>query len=106
MSTLEELGRDEWDSGHQKMSGTSPYGSSQHFKFIPAVVDGTFLPRDPQELLAFADFQPVPSIIGVNNNEFGWLLPLVRPKLPGARPLGRGRVGVGRWERVAGLRAS
>nr|XP_055162650.1 cocaine esterase-like [Nyctereutes procyonoides]XP_055162651.1 cocaine esterase-like [Nyctereutes procyonoides]XP_055162652.1 cocaine esterase-like [Nyctereutes procyonoides]XP_055162653.1 cocaine esterase-like [Nyctereutes procyonoides] len=49
---------------------------SKHFKFIPAVVDGTFLPRDPQELLAFADFQPVPSIIGVNNNEFGWLLPL------------------------------
>ncbi|CAD7689020.1 unnamed protein product [Nyctereutes procyonoides] len=50
-----------------------------HFKFIPAVVDGTFLPRDPQELLAFADFQPVPSIIGVNNNEFGWLLPLILP---------------------------
>nr|XP_025867229.1 cocaine esterase isoform X2 [Vulpes vulpes] len=49
---------------------------SKHFKFIPAVVDGTFLPRHPQELLAFADFQPVPSIIGVNNNEFGWLLPL------------------------------
>ncbi|XP_025867228.2 cocaine esterase isoform X1 [Vulpes vulpes] len=49
---------------------------SKHFEFIPAVVDGTFLPRHPQELLAFADFQPVPSIIGVNNNEFGWLLPL------------------------------
>ncbi|XP_077742335.1 cocaine esterase-like isoform X1 [Canis aureus] len=49
---------------------------SKHFKFFPAVVDGTFLPRHPQELLAFADFQPVPSIIGVNNNEFGWLLPL------------------------------
>lgn len=53
---------------------------------IPGVVDGTFLPRHPQELLASADFQPVPSIIGVNNDEYGWIIPTVRPspKLPGA----------------------
>ncbi|XP_013359472.1 PREDICTED: acylcarnitine hydrolase-like [Chinchilla lanigera] len=44
------------------------------FKFIPAVVDGAFLPRHPQELLASADFQPVPSIIGINNDEYGWSL--------------------------------
>uniref|UniRef100_A0A8C9Q773 Carboxylic ester hydrolase n=1 Tax=Spermophilus dauricus TaxID=99837 RepID=A0A8C9Q773_SPEDA len=36
------------------------------------------LPRHPEELLALADFQPVPSIIGVNNDEFGWLLSTVR----------------------------
>ncbi|KAM5134101.1 cocaine esterase-like [Callospermophilus lateralis] len=47
------------------------------FKIIPAVVDGAFLPRHPKELLASADFQPVPSIIGVNNDEYGWLLPLL-----------------------------
>ncbi|KAM4801943.1 cocaine esterase-like isoform X4 [Urocitellus parryii] len=46
------------------------------FKIIPAVVDGAFLPRHPQELLASADFQPVPSIIGVNNDEYGWILPM------------------------------
>ncbi|XP_077888571.1 cocaine esterase [Ictidomys tridecemlineatus] len=46
------------------------------FKMIPAVVDGAFLPRHPQELLASADFQPVPSIIGVTNDEYGWLLPM------------------------------
>lgn len=51
----------------------------QTFKVIAAVVDGTFLPRHPQELLASADFQPVPSIIGVNNDEYGFLIPLVRP---------------------------
>ncbi|XP_004583974.2 cocaine esterase-like isoform X3 [Ochotona princeps] len=45
------------------------------FRIIPGVVDGIFLPRHPQELLASADFQPVPSIIGVNNDEYGWLLP-------------------------------
>uniref|UniRef100_A0A286X8D3 Carboxylic ester hydrolase n=2 Tax=Cavia porcellus TaxID=10141 RepID=A0A286X8D3_CAVPO len=47
----------------------------KEFKIIAGVVDGKFLPRHPQELLASADFQPVPSIIGVNNDEFGWILP-------------------------------
>ncbi|XP_052022977.1 pyrethroid hydrolase Ces2e [Apodemus sylvaticus] len=45
------------------------------FKIIPAVVDGEFLPKHPLELLASADFHPVPSIIGVNNDEYGWILP-------------------------------
>ncbi|KAM5262853.1 pyrethroid hydrolase Ces2e-like [Ctenodactylus gundi] len=45
------------------------------FKVIAGVVDGAFLPRHPQELLASAEFQPVPSIIGVNNDEYGWILP-------------------------------
>nr|XP_051702866.1 cocaine esterase-like isoform X8 [Oryctolagus cuniculus] len=45
------------------------------FKVIAVVVDGVFLPRHPEELLASADFQPVPSIIGVNNDEYGWILP-------------------------------
>lgn len=47
------------------------------FKLIPAVVDGKFLPRHPKELLASEDFHPVPSIIGVNNDEYGWTLPMV-----------------------------
>ncbi|XP_038168410.1 pyrethroid hydrolase Ces2e-like isoform X2 [Arvicola amphibius] len=46
------------------------------FKVIPAVVDGEFFPRHPEELLASAEFHPVPSIIGVNNDEYGWLLPM------------------------------
>ncbi|XP_058531044.1 cocaine esterase-like [Ochotona princeps] len=43
------------------------------FIIISAVVDGIFLPRHPYELLASADFHPVPSIIGVNNDEYGWI---------------------------------
>ncbi|KFO19965.1 Cocaine esterase [Fukomys damarensis] len=46
------------------------------FKIIPAVVDGAFLPRHPQELLASADFHPVPSIIGINSDEYGWVVPM------------------------------
>ncbi|XP_023565023.1 cocaine esterase-like isoform X7 [Octodon degus] len=49
---------------------------TKSLEIIPAVVDGVFLPRHPQELLASADFKPVPSIIGVNNDEFGWSVPL------------------------------
>ncbi|XP_053459590.1 cocaine esterase-like isoform X3 [Nycticebus coucang] len=48
---------------------------SKAFKFFPGVVDGSFLPKHPEELLASADFQPVSSIIGVNNDEYGWLIP-------------------------------
>uniref|UniRef100_A0A8C8UQZ0 Carboxylesterase type B domain-containing protein n=1 Tax=Peromyscus maniculatus bairdii TaxID=230844 RepID=A0A8C8UQZ0_PERMB len=44
------------------------------FKIIPAVVDGVFFPRHPQELLASVDFHPVPSIIGVNNDEYSWII--------------------------------
>ncbi|XP_050000518.1 acylcarnitine hydrolase-like [Alexandromys fortis] len=47
------------------------------FQSISAVVDGEFFPRHPQELLASVDFRPVPSIIGVNNDEYGWLLPMI-----------------------------
>lgn len=54
--------------------------SLQAFKIIPGIVDGIFLPRHPKELLASADFQFVPSIIGVNNDEYGWIIPSVRHK--------------------------
>ncbi|XP_041505566.1 acylcarnitine hydrolase-like isoform X2 [Microtus oregoni] len=47
------------------------------FNIIPAVVDGEFFPRHPQELLTAVDFHPVPSIIGVNNDEYGWLIPMI-----------------------------
>ncbi|XP_036044307.1 pyrethroid hydrolase Ces2e-like isoform X2 [Onychomys torridus] len=49
------------------------------FKIMPAVVDGVFFPSHPEELLVSANFQPVPSIIGVNNDEFGWDIPTVSP---------------------------
>lgn len=50
----------------------------QVFTMIPAVVDEEFLPNHPQELLTPVDFHPVPSIIDINNDEYGWLFPMVR----------------------------
>ncbi|XP_036604054.1 cocaine esterase-like [Trichosurus vulpecula] len=49
---------------------------TKHFKLIPGVVDGQFFPKHPEELLATEEFYHVPSIIGVNNHEFGWVIPV------------------------------
>ncbi|KAM5263337.1 acylcarnitine hydrolase-like [Ctenodactylus gundi] len=59
------------------------------FKIITGVVDGVFFPRHPLELLTSADFQPVPSIIGVNNDEYGWMLPLFLGSLESQKDLDR-----------------
>ncbi|XP_068941910.1 cocaine esterase-like [Petaurus breviceps papuanus] len=48
----------------------------KHFNIIPGVVDGQFFPKHPEELLAAGEFHHVPSIIGVNNHEFGWIIPM------------------------------
>uniref|UniRef100_A0A8D0E298 Carboxylesterase type B domain-containing protein n=1 Tax=Salvator merianae TaxID=96440 RepID=A0A8D0E298_SALMN len=44
---------------------------------VPAVVDGEFIPKAPEVLLAAKEFSTVPYLTGVNNNEYGWLLPQV-----------------------------
>ncbi|XP_028635133.1 pyrethroid hydrolase Ces2a [Grammomys surdaster] len=49
---------------------------NQVFKMIPGVLDGKFLPKHPQELLASKDFHPVPSIIGITSDECGWGIPM------------------------------
>lgn len=42
------------------------------------MVDGSFFPEEPMELLSQKTFKTVPSIIGVNNQECGYILPMVR----------------------------
>ncbi|XP_072502323.1 cocaine esterase-like [Notamacropus eugenii] len=55
---------------------------TKHFKVIPSVIDGQFFPKHPEELLDAGEFHHVPSIIGVNNHEFGWVIP-VQMNIPG-----------------------
>ncbi|XP_029782034.1 carboxylesterase 3-like isoform X2 [Suricata suricatta] len=38
-------------------------------------IDGTFFPKSPRELLRERKFHSVPFLLGVNNHEFGWLIP-------------------------------
>ncbi|XP_065497362.1 fatty acyl-CoA hydrolase precursor, medium chain-like isoform X1 [Caloenas nicobarica] len=46
-----------------------------------ACADGVFLPKSPTQLLSEKLINPVPYIIGINNYEFGWLLPTIM-KIP------------------------
>ncbi|XP_072492059.1 cocaine esterase-like [Notamacropus eugenii] len=55
---------------------------TKNLPLIPAVVDGHFIPKHPEELLAAGEFHHVPSIIGNNNHEFGWVVP-VEMGIPG-----------------------
>ncbi|XP_040591245.1 carboxylesterase 5A [Mesocricetus auratus] len=45
-------------------------------KSFTRVVDGSFFPDEPIELLSQKTFKAVPSIIGVNNHECGYILPM------------------------------
>uniref|UniRef100_A0A8D2N4V0 Carboxylesterase type B domain-containing protein n=1 Tax=Zonotrichia albicollis TaxID=44394 RepID=A0A8D2N4V0_ZONAL len=44
--------------------------------FISTCVDGVFFPKSPRELLSEKSINAVPYIVGVNNCEFGWGLPM------------------------------
>ncbi|KFQ17638.1 Fatty acyl-CoA hydrolase precursor, medium chain, partial [Merops nubicus] len=43
--------------------------------FISTSVDGVFFPKSPRQLLSEKAINSVPYMIGVNNCEFGWVLP-------------------------------
>uniref|UniRef100_A0A8C4FF83 Carboxylic ester hydrolase n=1 Tax=Catagonus wagneri TaxID=51154 RepID=A0A8C4FF83_9CETA len=38
-------------------------------------IDGAFFPKTPEELLRERQFHSVPLLLGVNNHEFGWIIP-------------------------------
>uniref|UniRef100_A0A8C8R991 Carboxylic ester hydrolase n=1 Tax=Pelusios castaneus TaxID=367368 RepID=A0A8C8R991_9SAUR len=63
----------EFTSG--QMNAASSGESKEKSLFISAVMDGVFFPKSPEELLAEKAINAVPYMIGINNNEFGWLLP-------------------------------
>ncbi|XP_033613911.1 liver carboxylesterase 1 isoform X2 [Fukomys damarensis] len=45
--------------------------------FLPTVIDGVLLPKTAQEILAEKNFNTVPYIVGINKQEFGWVLPMM-----------------------------
>ncbi|XP_023421784.1 carboxylesterase 1D-like isoform X2 [Cavia porcellus] len=44
---------------------------------MTTVVDGVLLPKAPEDILAEKNFSTVPYIVGINKQEFGWLLPMI-----------------------------
>lgn len=75
-----------WDSrcGEQRQLPSFLF-SFQKTKSFTQMVDGVFFPDEPVTLLTQKAFNPIPSIIGVNNHECGYLLPMVR--IPAVPPL-------------------
>ncbi|XP_073515736.1 fatty acyl-CoA hydrolase precursor, medium chain-like [Phyllobates terribilis] len=44
---------------------------------LPASVDGSFFPKAAEQIMADKEVNSVPFMTGVNNQEFGWVMPLV-----------------------------
>uniref|UniRef100_A0A8C0WZI3 Carboxylic ester hydrolase n=1 Tax=Castor canadensis TaxID=51338 RepID=A0A8C0WZI3_CASCN len=49
----------------------------ESYPFLPTVIDGVFLPKTPEEIHAEKNFNTVPYIVGINKQEFGWLIPMM-----------------------------
>ncbi|XP_019391415.1 PREDICTED: fatty acyl-CoA hydrolase precursor, medium chain-like [Crocodylus porosus] len=73
----------------QKTKEEMVFNSSlgQEVPMIPLVVDGVLLPKSPKELLARKEFNAVPYMIGVTNNEFGWNV-RASSNIPGLKEVG------------------
>lgn len=55
--------------------------------FLPTVIDGVVLSKSPKEILEEKNFHTVPYIVGINKQEFGWILPMMM-----AYPVSEGRM--------------
>ncbi|XP_036605743.1 liver carboxylesterase 1-like [Trichosurus vulpecula] len=49
----------------------------EKYVFLPTVVDGVFFPKSPKELLDEKQFGGISLMMGITNDEFGWLFPTV-----------------------------
>lgn len=61
--------------------------NSTDITFLPLVLDGVFLHKSPEEILAGKEFNAVPFMIGVTNNEFGWNMRSTS-RIPGLKEIG------------------
>ncbi|KAK7795708.1 hypothetical protein U0070_000865, partial [Myodes glareolus] len=52
----------------------------KYYPFTPTVIDGVVLPKAPEEILAEKNFNTVPFIVGINKQEFAWILPTNIPE--------------------------
>ncbi|XP_073912081.1 carboxylesterase 1D-like isoform X2 [Castor canadensis] len=45
------------------------------YPFMPTVMDGVLLPKTPEEILTEKNVNTVPYMVGINKQEFGWIIP-------------------------------
>ncbi|XP_006998555.3 liver carboxylesterase 1F-like [Peromyscus maniculatus bairdii] len=73
---LRQKSEDELLEVMQKMNLFKLQGDSKESGLlVSAVLDGMVMPKAPEEILAEKSFNTVPYMVGVNKQEFGWLLP-------------------------------
>ncbi|XP_071423814.1 fatty acyl-CoA hydrolase precursor, medium chain-like [Pithys albifrons albifrons] len=65
------------DMTRLRLCDTAPEHCKQDFFFISACVDGVFFPKSPRQLLSEKSINAVPYIIGLNNCEYGWVIPMM-----------------------------
>uniref|UniRef100_A0A8C6W4E1 Carboxylic ester hydrolase n=1 Tax=Nannospalax galili TaxID=1026970 RepID=A0A8C6W4E1_NANGA len=49
----------------------------ESYPFLPTVIDGVVLPKTPTEIMAERNINTVPYIVGINKQEFGWIIPML-----------------------------
>uniref|UniRef100_A0A8C2V0A7 Carboxylic ester hydrolase n=1 Tax=Chinchilla lanigera TaxID=34839 RepID=A0A8C2V0A7_CHILA len=49
----------------------------ENIPFVPTVIDGVLLPKAPEEMLAEKSFNTIPYMVGINKQEFGWIIPMM-----------------------------
>ncbi|XP_052584925.1 liver carboxylesterase 1-like isoform X2 [Peromyscus californicus insignis] len=60
-----------------KLASVDLHGDPREsYPFLPTVIDGVLLPKAPEEILAEKSFNTVPYMVGINKQEFGWLVPM------------------------------
>uniref|UniRef100_G1QAF3 Carboxylic ester hydrolase n=1 Tax=Myotis lucifugus TaxID=59463 RepID=G1QAF3_MYOLU len=63
--------------GGEGCTRNSHLGERESQPFLSSVVDGVLLPKMPEELLAEKQLNSVPYMVGINQQEFGWILPMM-----------------------------
>ncbi|XP_010144093.1 PREDICTED: putative inactive carboxylesterase 4, partial [Buceros rhinoceros silvestris] len=61
--------------------------NTTEISFLPLVLDGVFLHKSPEDILAGKEFNAVPLMIGITNNEFGWNIRSTS-RMPGVKEIG------------------
>ncbi|KAM6176706.1 liver carboxylesterase 1-like [Erethizon dorsatum] len=65
-------------SQEMKLLGVDLLGDPrEHYPLVATVIDGVLLPKTLEEILAEKNFNTVPYIVGINKQEFGWIIPVL-----------------------------
>ncbi|EHA99843.1 Liver carboxylesterase [Heterocephalus glaber] len=78
VTTISELTRVDIKPFAEKLISLDFHGDPREsHSLIPTVIDGVLLPKTTPEILAEKNFNTVPYIVGINKQEFAWVLQMM-----------------------------